>query len=752
MKSKKWISAILAGVMIVSMVSCQKGNPDPVEPDTPGTPDPVATDPGEHDPNDLYDGKLVIDDNFDDGATEGWGSYANTGDFTYSVVDGELVIDIARPGTLDYGCQVFRDEFPLNMGGIYDFSFDIRSDVERPIQWRFQVNGGDYAAYYEDPMVNIGPETQTLSATFEMVEATDPAPRFVFNLGYFVGMDGIKEHKIYVDNVKLVLTDASNAKAVEPLPDPIAVKVNQVGYKTTDTKTVICAYDGSTSSFSIKDASNDSVVYTGTLNGAPTESYSKDGTTISGDFTDFTTPGTYYISVNGNNSYNFVIADDVYNDIAKASVKMLTLQRCGCELTKELGGDYAHPECHTEKALIYGTTDKFIDVSGGWHDAGDYGRYAVAGAKVIQDLFLTYLENENAGGDDFGIPESGNGVPDILDEAKYELDWMFKMQDSNGGVYHKVTCAVFPETVMPEEEKDQLLVCPISTAATGDFAAAMAKASVIYREFDSDFASKCLAAAKSAYAYLEANADDDHTGFINPEDVVTGEYPDKKISDEYLYAAVELYLATGEQTYLDKAKEIANRPFKEGLGWADIGTYAMYDYLIADESLKNDDELTELFTQKFNDYASQMLGKSVEDSYNSPLRTYPWGSNMSIANAGMLYQMAYNLTEDETYLEYARLQLDYLLGLNPLGYCYVTGFGTLTPEHVHHRPSQVVGASTPGMLVGGPNSAPSDPYAKTVLIDRSAAMCYVDQDSAFSVNEIAIYWNSPFIYLINMYK
>lgn len=761
MKIKRLCSAFLTGMIALTMVSCQGNGNVTVNPETPGVEpgsnitvtDPAVEPDGEtaEDPNLLYDGKVVIDDCFEEGDEPVWGMYANGGGFQILYENGEMVVDIKSVGNLEYSVQCFRDNYTLNMGGVYEISYDVRSDIERDMKWRFQINGGDYHDYFEQ-VDTIGPEKQTITAQFTMDEATDPAPRFCFNLGLYDTMaENPGAHRVYFDNFKLVLVDASNAQAVEPLPTPASIKVNQIGYKTDDLKRVVITSELPVTEFTVINASDESAAYTGKIESGAIESPSGDGTAYIGDFTDFTEPGEYYIKVDGlEDSYHFAVDDSIYDEVTKETVKMLYLQRCGCETTTDLAGDFAHAVCHNTEARIYGTED-FIEVSGGWHDAGDYGRYIVAGAKTVSDLLLSYEENEDARGDDYDIPESGNGVPDILDEARYELEFMLKMQNSEGGVYHKVTCAVFPENnVKPEEETAELLVCPVSATATGDFAAVMAKASIIYREYDAAFADKCLAAAKNAYTYFFAHQYDSREGFVNPEDVATGEYPDTKNSDEGLYAAVELFLATGNSEYGDKVKELSTSSVKTGLGWADVGTYAMYEYVKAD--CDKDAEVSETFKSTILELASKSLEKSKEDPYASALRNYPWGSNMTIGNTGMLFKMAYDMTGDEIYNEYARYQIDYLLGVNPKAYCYVTGFGTLSPEHVHHRPSEAVGKTMPGMLVGGPNSAPSDPYAATVLADYIGGMCYVDNDSAFSVNEITIYWNSPLIYLLELYR
>ena len=756
MQSKKLLALLLSTVMAFSLFACTQPDeeiPSETEPQVSEEISEEASDDGviEGFGNNLVDGTNIIDDHFDDNTKGEWGVYSNGGNFDLYAENGELVVDIKHAGGMEYAVQIFRDGYCLNMGCVYTVSFDIYSDIERDIEWRFQINGGDFHAYYMEKDLTISPDKQTITAEFTMGEASDPAPRLCFNLGEQGGLDPSIAHKVYIDNFVLTIKDASNAMALEPLPTPVPVKINQVGYKPADEKIVICKYNPDITDYTIVD-SNNNVVYSGKLSSDFVNSKSGDAAQVKGDFSDFTTPGTYKIVVDGiGESYEFTIADDVYDDIYKDVVRMLYLQRCGCALDESLAGDFAHDACHMQETTVY-ETGEVIDVTGGWHDAGDYGRYVSPGAKTIMDLFITYQDCESARGDDYDIPESGNGVPDLLDEARYELEWMLKMQRSDGGVYHKVTCANFPETVDAMSETAPLLVSPVSPTATGDFAAVMARASVLYAEYDADFAATCKAAAESAYKYLIAN-EDTLTGFVNPEDIVTGEYPDGKFYDEIFWAAMELYLATGDTAYLDKAKEVYEANEIKGLGWADIGYYGMYSYLTADEALQTDAELAQKFIDSIVAECDTNIGLAEKDAYYISLaRSYPWGSNMTVANHGILYHMAYKFTGDAKYDSYANQQLNYLLGTNPLGYCYVTGYGSFSPEHTHHRPSQVLGQTMPGMLVGGPNTNADDPYAKAVLSSSTGGMCYVDNDSCYSTNEITIYWNSPLIYLLAQAK
>lgn len=754
---KKLTAVVLAAAMVCSMAGCSgkketekdtatesvaTGN----DADTTTEEQTAQEENTEKEAVQLSDGMKILDINFDDGDLHGFTQYNNGGSCTLAVEDGQLVVDITSCGMVDYANQAYMDGFALSHGCVYTFTFDISCDIERTMEYRLQINGGDYHAYAGE-FIEIGPEKQTVTLDFEHTEDSDPAPRLCFNMGKQENMDSDPgQHKIFIDNISLVVKDASNAEVIESLPENPDVNVSQIGYKTDDVKTVITANEKDTV-FSVIDKATGKSVFDGNYGEAVYDA-ATDTNVKQGDFSSLTAPGTYYVVSGDNQSYEFTIADDVYNDIYKDVVLMLYNQRCGVELDESVSGDFAHGACHTGEAMIYGT-NKTKDVSGGWHDAGDYGRYTVSGAKTVQDLLLAY-EDFGVTDDDLGIPESGNGVPDLLDEAKVELEWMLKMQDeATGGVYHKVTCLVFPETVMPEEETDQLYLAPISTTATGDFAAVMAKASMVYADYDPEFADTCLAAAEKAWDYI-ADVNDDE-GFTNPEDIVTGEYPDTNTKDEVFWAAAELYLATGDSEYKQAVEENMTTKVRAGLGWAAVGTYAMYDLLKSDAQ-GIDDTLVKC-REKLLERADMIVESAKTDGYFMGMgTTYPWGSNMSVANNGMTLLMAAKLTGDDSYTELAKKQMDYLFGANSLGYCFVTGYGTVSPLHTHHRPSQVLDVSMPGMLVGGPDNALEDSYAKAVLNESAPAQCYVDNAQSYSCNEVTIYWNSPLIYLLSAFN
>lgn len=755
---KKLTSVILVAAMVFSLAACgtkeaSTESSEVVEETTETAETTEATE--EVTEEEAGDGNLLSNGDFSNG-DEGFYLYTNTGAANMKVnQEGQLQVDISKIGMVEHGVQIYHDGFSLSKSAEYKVSMDVSSTVERDFDLRFQVNGGDYHAY-SLYVVHATPDMQHIEYTFTMDGESDPAPRFCLNMGYTASMqeagiekDGLDAHTILLDNIRLECTDSSNAEAVTVGVEAPKIKVNQLGYRPDEEKTVVFS-DLEDDNFQVVDAETDKVVFEGVMGDAKHSEGADEDVRI-GDFSDLKEAGTYKVLSNGEESYTFVIDDNPYSDSFEQVVHMFYLQRCGMELSSRYAGDFSHPACHMGEGKLYGSSE-MVEVTGGWHDAGDYGRYVVPGAKAAADLLLAYEANPDVFGDDMNIPESGNGISDILDEVKYELDWMLKMQKETGGVRHKVTCEVFPETVMPEDETDQLVVCSVSPTASGDFAAVMAMASRIYGASGNaelqKYAETCLAASEKAYQYLYENLD--KSGFSNPPGVVTGEYPDDVCVDEFFWAAAELYKTTGDETYVKAIKEHLDEIENfSGLGWADVGGYASYALLTAKDGEKADKDVYSAVHDAFLEAADTVVNNSKENGYLVNRETaFEWGSNMGIANDGMLLVLANQVEKNDAYKTYAKHHLDYLFGVNATGYCFVTGAGTLSPEHPHHRPSQATGTCMPGMLVGGPDSALEDPYAETVCKDMPAAKCYVDNEQSYSMNEITIYWNSPLVYLM----
>lgn len=678
-----------------------------------------------------------------------WASYiAKGGNAVFTAPGGEGKVKVINSGKVNYSVQIYYDGFALKKGGVYEFKFDISSTIPRNIEARIQINGGDYHAYVTN-FYDINENMTTYACTFTMEEGSDPAPRLCINLGTPSGSEVLEEHVIKVDNVAVTLVDDSGIEKVVLEDKSVDINVNQVGYLPDGVKTAVSKAAHSGDSYNIVDVKTGNSVYTGQF-GNEMSSVLAGETVCQADFSDFKAEGTYRIESGDSKSYEFAIGKDVYNELLRSSFLFLYTQRCGVEVTSDLAGDFAHSACHTGEAVIYGTNET-KKVTGGWHDAGDYGRYVVPGAVTVADLFRTYEDAaaiwDSDFGDSIGIPESGNNIPDILDEAKFELDWMLQMQDTKtGGVYHKISCYEFPGFVMPQEETEQLVLAPVSNAATGDFAAVMAKASVVYKDIDPSYAKQCLEVAKKAWTYLESSQVG--VGYRNPDDILTGEYPDARDPDERYWAAIELYKATGDEKYKTYYTGIMDSYVMHGYGWAQVSSYGNMSYLNSDIK---ESKYENLIKNSINDKSGEILGYSNADGYMCAVDSYSWGSSMTICNNARILLDEYALTGNNSYYQAASNQVSYLLGDNALSYCFVTGFGSVSPMHVHHRPSMATGYVLPGMLVGGANQNLEDPYAKAVLQGMPGAKCYADNDQSYSTNEVTIYWNSPLIYLLSYY-
>ena len=478
------------------------------------------------------------------------------------------------------------------------------------------------------------------------------------------------------------------------------------------------------------------------------------------DFSRLEEEGKYYIQTGDKaRSHVFEISGKPYRQLHLDMLKAFYFQRCGCALESKYAGKYTHGACHTERAIFLDDyinkmkAPKSFDMTGGWHDAGDFGRYSTAAAVALGHLLYAYELFPESFGDSLNIPESANDMPDVLNECMYELLWLKKMQAEDGGVYHKLTAFCHAPFVMPQEDKDTFLIYPVSSMAVADFAAVMALASRVYRKYRPDFAEDALKRAKKSWEWLRKNA---YVGFENPQGSNTGEYGDACDEDERFWAACELMRTDTENAaeYAEAAKLYSRKVSKLDFGWTDVSALGSMAIMTDNSGLCPEELRKEVSDAVFE--AAETLMK-MQDSSGYPVamrpEDYVWGSNMVVCNRGMLFILAALCSEGniaKNYLQAARFQLDYLLGTNALDYSYVTGHGEHAYKNPHNRPTACDGIEEPmpGWVSGGPFKSPCDEIAVKMIAKGTAPMkCYIDHVESYSTNEITIYWNSPAVFM-----
>lgn len=518
--------------------------------------------------------------------------------------------------------------------------------------------------------------------------------------------------------------------------------INQIGYRVGDAKE-FALVDGN-GDVEIVDASGATVLK---VTPSAASNWEPSGQNVQlVDFSELNVPGTYSIKVGGQElRKDLKIAANTYEDVTKASLKWYYYQRASMALEETYAGQWKRAAGHTNASVqLHNSTGESgsINSSKGWYDAGDYGRYIVNSGITTYTLLSLYEHfPEYFKTLKWNIPADGT-LPDLLAEIKYNLDWMLTMQASDGGVYHKLTSLGFPGDVMPADDIDPIYVIGKGTAATFDFAAVMAVAARVYKPFDATYASKCLEAAKKAYAWGAQNS---NKTFKNPSDVATGEYGDNWLEDEKMFAGTELFVSTGDATY-KPSKASANVP-----SWADVGGLATYGQAThATEFGAEAQAAKDSLLKTADDFANRSTkGFGVVMAKND----FVWGSNAVAGNQGVWLLHAYYLTGEAKYYQAAVKVLDYLLGKNPLDMSFLTGFGTKSAKKPHHRPStsDKVTAPIPGMIVGGPQPGGEDIGSETWECKdyRTGfpATSYVDNNCSYASNEVAINWNAPFAYL-----
>jgi endoglucanase len=542
------------------------------------------------------------------------------------------------------------------------------------------------------------------------------------------------------------------------------IKVNQLGYSSLASKYALVtgyadelnAVDGTP--FQVKRASDNAVVYNGKLKLATDYDTQSGERIFKADFSRLLKPDTYYLSVAAPgvaDSLSFQIGNNVYQPLIVDAMRYFYYQRQGIALDAAHAGVYTRGVGHPQdaNAPFASGVNPPRDVSQGWYDAGDYGKYVNAGAVAISDLVSAYqLFPREFKDSQLNLPESGNGVPDILDEAKWELDFIVKMQDqASGGFYHMVQpssqSAPDKDTTqrrIEDADGSRTNVRPTDDAASA--AAALAEASIPFRKVDPTYAATLLTAARRGWDYLVANP--------NGVAPVPGPYG---VSDDHadrLWAAAALYRATGDaqynQYFIDNYQNFASawdgsRDNPEGVG--NMAQTAFLDYL---QAARPDATARAWFASKFAAWREPVLARSEQGPWHNTLQDndYYWGSNGVALNIthvlalGTIVLGDRDLSSDVRVIRAVQAAMNYILGINPLHLSFVTGEGADSVTTIFSTAWSNAGhpGVPKGYMPDGPNV-----YNNPLLSCTAPAKCYLDNDSNWTTNENAIYWNADLV-------
>lgn len=546
----------------------------------------------------------------------------------------------------------------------------------------------------------------------------------------------------------------------------VFVRLNQIGFYPDGQKLAVVLSDTATD-FYITAADSNTKLYSGKLIDLRNNIYSKQLTRIA-DFTSFAMEGIFILHASGaGSSYPFEIKKQVHYEVTKAAIKSFYYQRFSIPLTEKYAGKWARPASSSHKKVIVHASaatasrpaGSVISSTRGWIDAGDYNKYIVNSGITTSTLLSAYEDFPNYFSSlNLNIPESSNKLPDILDEVLWNLRWMMTMQDlKDGGVYHKCTNAKFDGMIMPNKGTTPRYVVMKSTAAALNFAAVTAQASRVFRNFSKQLpglADSCLNMSRKAYQWAVKNPrviyDQDKMNKLFNPDITTGAYGDGDVSDEFAWAAAELYTVTADNNLLKNitTEREDDNPIPS---WNQTRLLAYYTLVRHAKPNAENELLIQTLKGRIVGAAESLVRNISYQAYHTVMGTTPkdfeWGSNAVAANQGILLLQAFHLTNDKKYLDNALSNLDYLLGRNATGYSFLTGHGDKTPMHIHHRPSEADGIiePVPGLLAGGPNPGMEDKC--TTYPSSVPDEAYTDDVCSYASNEVAINWNAPFVYL-----
>ncbi len=539
------------------------------------------------------------------------------------------------------------------------------------------------------------------------------------------------------------------------------IKLDQVGYLPQEPKSAFISSPKAKGTFQARKVLDKKIVLKGKLGIAVQDPDSGD-TLREADFSALQIDGDYYLTVPGvGESFPFHVSSNVYSDAFYLCMRSYYGQRCGIKV--DLGPrfpQYHHEACHTQDGVFHRSAgrDGRKDATKGWHDAGDYGKYVVNSGISCGTLLWAYeWFPEKIGAIRLDIPETGNGVPDILNEIKWNLDWMLTMQDGDGGVWHKLTTEKFCAFVAPEKDdagtryiigtgKDPYK----STGATADFAAVMAMAAMDYKPFLPKFSAQCQEAAEKAWRWALQHPE---VTFSNPPGVSTGGYGDGDCGDEILWASAELFrLTCGVEYNRYFVEHYSKYPVSDQWpqAWPTVSDLGLWDYVFSEREEADARTVSDI-EEATQSAADKIVEATKANPYRHSLKSanYIWGSNAVCANFGVFLLAADRIQHDERYVSTARENLHYLFGRNAFALSFVTQVGSHCVMHPHHRPSSdpSLTAPWPGLMAGGPNQHPGDAVLRQ-LPPGPPARSYIDAQGSYSSNEVAINWNAPLVLLL----
>ncbi len=697
------------------------------------------------------------------------------------VKDGALCVTIEDKGKNNWDALVAHRALVIEEGHTYTLDFRAWSSAPTTIRPKIGQAGPPYGEYWVAPLT-IGAEPQRFQSDFLMTSPTDKTAELTFHLGGSL----VKTVPVTICIDDIYLTDSQyTAPPPEKVLPPPKVAVNQLGYLPKLSKVAVLESSASEpQKWELLDASG-KVVEDGKTKPFGADRHS--GNSVHHiDFSSFKKEGSgYVLRVGEEKSYPFDIGKNVYRKLKYDALAFFYHDRSGIEIKMPYAGEerWTRPAGHLPDKAPCGRDlgcNYTLDVTGGWYDAGDHGKYVVNGGFSAWVLLNQWERTKHLGKSikDFGdgklnIPEQGNGVDDLLDEARWEVQFLLAMQapdgtEFEGMVHHKMHDEGWTAIpTRPDQDTLKRSLRPVSTAATLNMAAVAAQSARIWMQEDPAFSAKCLAAAEKAYAAAKKHPQK----YADPNDNNSGggDYSDDYVLDEFFWAAAELFITTGNDRYrqdVEASPHYTAFNHKDAsssvMTWKDVDALGVISLSVVPSELKKNERDAQ--RKRLVEMADAYLGHMEKEGYRPPFDpgnqgrtepTYPWGSNSFVATNGMILGLAYDFTKKAKYRDGVAAGLDYLLGTNPLAQSYVTGYGEKPLVNPHHRfwARQVnpdFPEAPPGILSGGPNSFLQDPYVQAAGLKKKGCApqkCFIDNIEAWSVNEITINWNSPFAWV-----